>query len=162
MHIRPREALKRYNTLSLTAKAESFVQVQSEAELLEVLDWARLNNQSVVPLGEGSNVVLAGDIDALLVRLNIGGIQTLQSGPDSVTLRVGAGECWHDFVRWTLQQGYYGLENLALIPGTAGAAPIQNIGAYRVELQSFVQRVHARTLSDIRAVALDNATCQFA
>ncbi|HEY6131240.1 MAG TPA: FAD-binding protein, partial [Halioglobus sp.] len=126
MQILTGEALRPYNTLALQARAQAFVAVASDTELLDALRWARKRYLPVVPLGQGSNVVLSGDLNALVIQQKTKGIQVLDTGPGSVILRVAAGESWHELVQWTLQQGYYGLENLALIPGTVGAAPIQN------------------------------------
>lgn len=161
MNIQRDQALRQYNTFSLQARAEAFVCVNSDEELLAALAWARAHSLPVIPLGEGSNVVVAGDVKALVLRQQTKGIDVLETGPDAITLRVAAGENWHDLVRWALQRGYYGLENLALIPGTAGAAPIQNIGAYGVELQSVVSRVHAIQLADTAHLVLDRAACAF-
>lgn len=155
------QALRPYNTLALQAYAEAFVTVTNDAELVSALQWARERRLPVVPLGLGSNVVFAGDLTALVLRQNTRGIQILERGASCVTLRVAAGENWHEFVRWSLQKGYYGLENLALIPGTVGAAPIQNIGAYGVELQSVLLQVHARKIADDAQIVLDNDACAF-
>jgi UDP-N-acetylmuramate dehydrogenase len=161
MKIQRGEPLRGYNTLALQARAQAFVNVNNEEELLAALAEARERKLPVVTLGEGSNVVLAGDIHAMVLRQQSRGIQVLALESDSVTLRVAAGESWHELVRWTLEQGYFGLENLALIPGTVGAAPIQNIGAYGVELRSSLLRVHARNIADDRAVVLSNEDCEF-
>lgn len=161
MNIQFGEALRRYNTLALQARAQAFVDVGSDAELLAALAWARANQLPVLPLGEGSNVVLAGNIRALVVRQKTRGIQVLKADADTVTLRIAAGENWHALVRWTLEQGYFGLQNLALIPGTVGAAPIQNIGAYGVELQSCLLQVHARQIADDQRVTLASEDCAF-
>ncbi len=162
VNIQRDKALGSYNTLALQGRAQAFVTVGNERELLAALAQARSLGLPVIPLGEGSNIVLAGDVEALVLRQQCRGIEVLKTAGDAVTLRVAAGENWHDFVRWTLRQGYYGLENLALIPGTVGAAPIQNIGAYGVELRARVLRVHARYLADDRAVTLSNEDCAFA
>lgn len=161
MKFYPNEALRPYNTLALQACAEAFVTVSNDAELLSALQWARQRHLPVVPLGQGSNVVVAGDLNALVLRQGTRGIQIIDKGASSVALRVAAGENWHEFVQWSLQQGYYGLENLALIPGTVGAAPIQNIGAYGVELQSVLLQVQARKIADDEQVVLHNAACAF-
>ncbi len=161
MTIQTGEALKGYNTLALQARAQAFVCVNSDAELLAALAQARALKLPVVPLGEGSNVVLAGDVNALVLHQKTRGIEVLERGADSVTLCVAAGERWHDLVRWTLENGYYGLENLALIPGTVGAAPIQNIGAYGVELRASLLQVQARNISDSQVIVLSNEDCQF-
>lgn len=161
MKVQRNKALRPYNTLGLQACADAFVDVANEHEILAALEWARAHSLPVLPLGGGSNVVLAGDIKALVVRQQSRGIEVLESGADTVTLRVAAGENWHELVRWTLQQGFFGLQNLALIPGTAGAAPIQNIGAYGIELQSVLWQVHAVRIADSARLVLDNVACKF-
>ena len=161
MHILPGEPLQPYNTLSLAARARALVRVANDGELLDALGWAADRGLAVIPLGEGSNVVIAADLDALVLRLDTRGIEVLEDDGDSVRLRVAAGENWHGLVQWTLEHGYFGLENLALIPGTVGAAPIQNIGAYGVELAPFVQQLHCVTVAggDSRTVA--GSACDF-
>jgi UDP-N-acetylmuramate dehydrogenase len=129
--------------------------------LLAAFGWADQQDLPVVPLGQGSNVVLARDLEALVVRQETRGIEIIDELGDRVTLRVAAGENWHALVQWTLRQGLYGLENLALIPGTVGAAPIQNIGAYGVELQSCLLQVHALAIADGRPHTLSNTDCEF-
>lgn len=161
MKIQRDEALQRYNTLALQARAQAFVRVYTEADLLSALTLAREQQLRVVPLGDGSNVVFAGDLDALVIQQRMRGIEVLALADDVVQLRVAAGENWHALVQWTLAQGYFGLENLALIPGTVGAAPIQNIGAYGVELQASVLQVHARRIADDEVMVLSNDACEF-
>lgn len=161
MKPRSGEALRGYNTLALDARAEAFAEVTTEADLLDALAWARDRALPVVALGEGSNVVLAGDLDALVLRIASRGIEVLEQTDEDVLLRVAAGENWHAFVRWCLDAGYYGIENLALIPGTVGAAPIQNIGAYGVELDAVFQRLHAVTVADGSERVFDRAACEF-
>lgn len=161
MHILRAEPLQPYNTLRLGAQADALVQVTSEGELAQACSWALERELPVVPLGEGSNIVLAGDVEALIVLQQSRGIEILSDDPEQVSLRVAAGENWHQLVHWTLQQGLYGLENLALIPGSAGAAPVQNIGAYGVELCSFVESVHALAVSSGERVSLSRAECDF-
>jgi len=161
MNIQRNHPLRAYNTLRLQARAEAFARVASDTALLQALEWARTHALPVVPIGEGSNMVLAGDIKGLVIRQETRGIEVLDAGSNAIVLRRGAGEIWHELVRWTLQRGYYGLENLALIPGTAGAAPIQNIGAYGVELRSVVDRVHATRIDTGERVTLDSADCKF-
>ena len=161
MRVLRAEPLGLYNTLALNACATALVHVSSERCLLEAMAWAAAEGLPVVPLGEGSNVVLAGDLAALVVRMETRGIDMLEDNGDSVVLRVAAGEQWHALVEWSIEQGYYGLENLALIPGTVGAAPIQNIGAYGVELATFAQRVHCIDIATGEAQVLAGLDCQF-
>ncbi len=153
--------LQARNSLSLSAIGESLVTVSSERELTEAMAWAQQRKLTVTIFGAGSNVVLAGDISGLVIVQSSCGIETVSEDDDSVVLRVSAGEIWHDFVAWCLKQGYYGLENLALIPGTVGAAPIQNIGAYGVEVKSFVNVVHARRIVDQEPIVLSPRECEF-
>jgi UDP-N-acetylmuramate dehydrogenase len=161
MNLQLNETLLPYNTLALQARAQALATIRDDADLVAALDWARQRKLPVIPLGEGSNVVLANDLDALVLRLQTRGIELRNSSTDKVSLRVAAGESWHGFVQWTLAQCYYGLENLALIPGTVGAAPIQNIGAYGVELQSTVLQVHGMVIADGSAITLDRTACEF-
>lgn len=161
MNVRADASLAPYNTLALAANATALVDVTSSSAVQEAVAYARASGLSALPLGEGSNVVLAGDIDALVLRLCTQGIEQVGETNADVTLRVAAGENWHRFAQWTLDQGYYGLENLALIPGTVGAAPIQNIGAYGVELCEFVTRVEGVNLEDGSALSLSGEQCRF-
>ena len=154
-------SLKPYNTLKLQALAQSFVSASSLSELDAALDIARVEGLEVIALGEGSNVVFAGDQSALLLRIQSRGIELLDESDDTVTLRVAAGENWHQFVSWTLRQGYCGLENLALIPGTVGAAPMQNIGAYGVEVGNFIDRVHTRDVATGEGDDVGRTECAF-
>ena len=161
MRILRGEDLKPCNSLSLRASARALVNIRDNLDLPRAFEWARARGLDTVPLGQGSNVVLAGDLEALVLRLQTCGIEILEDSGDTVLLRVAAGEDWHGLVQWTLQHGFHGLENLALIPGTAGAAPIQNIGAYGVEIESFVERVHALEISSGDSLSLDAAECRF-
>ena len=135
------------NTLGLKASARYFVAVTTVTELKDALDFARSKQLNPLPLGGGSNVVFSDHIDTLVIAINLKGRRTIEQKDkqkddqknDIIRVQAGAGENWHDFVRWTLEQKAYGLENLSLIPGAVGAAPIQNIGAYGVEIKdSFV------------------------
>jgi len=155
------EPLQGYNTLSLEGRANALVRVCTKTELLAALQWAAERDLTVIPLGEGSNVVIAADLDAMVVRTDMQGIEIIEDRGDAVVVRVAAGENWHGFVQWSLEQGYYGLENLALIPGTVGAAPVQNIGAYGVELASFVQMVHCLPLNGGDPLSLPGVGCEF-
>lgn len=155
------EDLTPLTTLRLPARARQRRDVTSRPALLAALAEARASKLPVVPLGEGSNVVLAGDVEALVLRYRGRGRRVLAADDDGALLRVAAGENWHALVRWTLDAGFSGLENLALIPGTVGAAPIQNIGAYGVELAPFVAAVHAVTIADGEALTLSAAECRF-
>ncbi|TXS93002.1 UDP-N-acetylmuramate dehydrogenase [Parahaliea maris] len=162
MQINPDFSLAAHNTLALAAQARAFARVESLDELRQARVWARAEGLGILPLGEGSNVVFAGDVDALVMQLASRGRQLLDSDDTTHCLRVAAGENWHAFVTWAVGQGYSGLANLALIPGTVGAAPIQNIGAYGVELEQFVEAVQVVHLDSGVEQTLSAADCGFA
>ena len=161
MHLLANEPLQQRNTLALKSCASAYVDISNTNELLEALAWAAEHSKKTITLGEGSNVVLAGDLHALVIHQGMRGIDILDETEDAVRLRVAAGESWHGLVKWTLAKNCFGLENLALIPGTVGAAPIQNIGAYGVELAPFVQCVNAIRVEDGKRLALTAPECEF-
>ena len=149
------------NTLRVAARARLLAEVRDAAKLPELLEFPAVRDRPLLVLGEGSNLLLTGDFDGTVVAMATRGVQVEQDG-DVARIAVAAGERWDDFVRWTLGQGFAGLENLILIPGTVGAAPIQNIGAYGTEVAEFVESVEAWDLHERRVVSLDNAACAFA
>lgn len=153
--------LASYNTLALSAKAEFFCRAQTLQQLYAALDWARGKKLPVTLLGGGSNIVLAGNVAGLVIRVDIGGVQIAREGKDKIELHIGAGENWHCTVRDTLARGWYGLENLALIPGNVGAAPIQNIGAYGVELSDRFVSLTAVDTDTGDLLTLTNTDCRF-
>lgn len=153
--------LQALNTLRLRAWAPEVRRIADLDALRAALRTARLRGLPVIPLGQGSNVVLCGQLNALVLKLEIRGKTVLSEDGEHVCLRVAGGEDWHSLVVWSLARGYYGLENLALIPGTVGAAPIQNIGAYGRELAPFVSAVHALNCADGSELVLSREDCQF-
>ncbi|MBD3892291.1 UDP-N-acetylmuramate dehydrogenase [Hydrogenophaga sp.] len=157
-------ALERLNTFGIPARAQRLLRVRSPADLAQLMAspaWPTDAAPSVFVLGGGSNLVITGDIKALVLKVEIGGRRLLEETPKGWLVEGGAGESWHDFVVWTLAQGWPGLENLALIPGTLGAAPVQNIGAYGVELQDRFHSLDAVDLRSGAAFTLDAAQCGF-
>ena len=149
------------NTLRVNARAKLLAEVTDAAKLPELLDFPAVRNGPLLVLGEGSNLLLAGDFDGTVVAMATRGVHVEQAG-DLTRIAVAAGERWDDFVRWTLGQGFAGLENLILIPGTVGAAPIQNIGAYGTEVAEFIESVEAWDTQERRVAVLDRADCAFA
>jgi UDP-N-acetylmuramate dehydrogenase len=162
VQIRRAESLRAFNTLGLEATASALAFVESVPELEEALAWSRAEGLPVVALGEGSNIVLAGSPEVLWLRQTGREISALDEEGSQVVLRVDAGHNWHQLVRDMLRRGYHGLENLALIPGTVGAAPIQNIGAYGVEVEQFIRAVHGVELASGKRFQLDASECNFA
>ena len=154
-------ALQPYTTLSVVARAALLARVRDTSDVTALLEDQYLRRLPRLILGGGSNVVLTRDVDALVLKIEIRGRQILAVDAKGVLLEVGAGERWHDVVQWSLQQGYGGLENLALIPGTVGAAPVQNIGAYGVELQDRFHSLDAIDLTTGQALTLNAAQCGF-
>ncbi len=152
--------LQPLNTLAIAARAAHFARVESLEQLHEALEYARRKKLPILPLGGGSNIVLTGDYPGLVIHMELHGL-TLEENADGTRLCAAAGENWHRLVMHTVEQGLGGLENLALIPGKIGAAPIQNIGAYGVELRdTFVnlQAVHIPT-GELREFSA--ADCEF-
>ena len=144
MFIKENYSLLPHNTFGIDAKCKRFVEYSSEAELQEFLR-SRDAEEPLLHIGEGSNLVFTKDFDGTILHSAIKGKQAF-AGPDMVMLIVGASENWDDLVAWCVKQGYHGLENLSLIPGEVGAAAVQNIGAYGVEIADFVANVEAINL----------------
>lgn len=154
--------LRPYNTLGVSARAHYFTSVRIQPQLQAAMRWAMENDQPWLLLGGGSNVVLADDVPGLVIHLEMTGRRVVHEDDEHVWVRAQAGENWHELVRWTLEQGWSGLENLSLIPGTAGAAPIQNIGAYGVELKDVLEQVLVLDALDFGLKHLSVDDCQFA
>ena len=161
MSFQPQEYvdLSAYNTLGVAAKARYFTCIRIQPHLQEALRWAIENEQPWLLLGGGSNLVLADDVPGLVIKLEMSGRRVVHEDDEHVWLRVQAGENWHELVRWTLEQGWSGLENLSLIPGTVGAAPVQNIGAYGVELKDVLEQVLVLDAQDFGLKQLSVADC---
>jgi len=153
--------LARRNTLTLPSHAAFYARITSADQLSALVDTCSPSDTRLFVLGGGSNLVLSGDFDGLVLHMAIPGRALVAEDADAWYVRAGGGEHWHDFVQWTLAQGWPGLENLSLIPGTVGAAPIQNIGAYGLEV---AERFHALTAFDMARgefVRFDRAACRF-
>lgn len=154
-------SLKALNTFHVEASAAQLLEVHDPVVLPEVLALPRIASQPLVVLGSGSNVLIAGDVEGTVLVFGNRGIDILEHRADHTVLRAGAGVSWHGLVMWSLQHGLSGLENLALIPGTAGASPIQNIGAYGAQVGEFIQAVDAWDRHTHEWVRFDAEACQF-
>ncbi|KAF4531331.1 hypothetical protein B566_EDAN019447 [Ephemera danica] len=161
LNIERRASLRPYNSFGLPALAQTLVRLRSEAEVRRLVDHPELGRAPKFILGGGSNMVFTHDVADVVLKVEIPGRRLVQERPDAWVVQAGAGENWHDFVAWTLDQGWPGLENLALIPGTVGAAPVQNIGAYGVELADRFDSLDGVDLITGRGVTLDKALCNF-
>ena len=153
-------SLLKRNTLRVDARAKLLAEIRDASKLPELLDFPAIRAGRLLVLGEGSNMLLTGNIDGTVLAMETRGVHVEQEG-DLTRIAVAAGERWDDFVRWTLGQGFAGLENLILIPGTVGAAPIQNIGAYGTEVAEFIESVEAWDRLERRVITLDRAACAF-
>lgn len=156
------QSLKAFNTFAVAVRAAHYAEAHSEAEVREALALARDRGWPLLPIGGGSNLLLTRDQDALVLRMALRGRRILADDGEAVVVEAEAGEPWHPFVLWTLEQGLCGLENLSLIPGTVGAAPMQNIGAYGVEIKDRFAGLTAldRQSGELREFDLED--CQFA
>lgn len=148
MNIEQNKQLKPYNTFGISVYAKFFAEVQTEEELLELQQRNEYRNNPVLVLGGGSNILFTKDFDGLVLRNALPGISIVRETENDALVKVAAGEVWHRFVLWTIEQNLGGVENLSLIPGLAGAAPMQNIGAYGVEIKDVfeeLEAVHCKT-----------------
>ncbi len=161
LQIDKRVSLRTHNTFGLPAVAATLVRVATAADVRRVVDHPELGLAPKFILGGGSNVVLTKDVAEVVLKVEIKGRRLVRETADAVIVEAGAGENWHELVEWTLAQGWPGLENMALIPGTVGAAPVQNIGAYGVELQDRFDSLDGVDLVTGRMVTLDHAMCAF-
>ncbi|MEZ4684713.1 MAG: UDP-N-acetylmuramate dehydrogenase [Bacteroidia bacterium] len=159
--LQPNVSLKPYNTFHIEASARFFRTIDSEQGLVEFL----MDNSHAMPpfivLGGGSNILFTSDVDAVVLKNEIRGIELMEEDEASVLIRVGGGEVWHELVMHCVEKGWGGIENLALIPGSVGAAPIQNIGAYGVELKEVFEKLEAIHLSTGGMRTFDARECAF-
>lgn len=150
------------NTFGIVASADTLVRVRSTEEVRAYAASALYGGRRTFVLGGGSNIVLTGDVvDAVVLKVEIPGIRLLEEKDKHWIIEAGAGERWHDVVTWTVHNGYPGLENLALVPGTIGAAPVQNIGAYGIELQDRFHSLDAVDLRSTETFTLNAEQCAF-
>ena len=161
IHVETDVNLKPYNTFGLPAVAKRLVRIREAADVRRVVDHPELGRAPKFVLGGGSNLVLTRDVEAVVLKVEIPGIRLLEERDDAWIVEAGAGVVWHDFVTWTLDHGYPGLENMALIPGTCGAAPVQNVGAYGIEVKDRLEAVEVMDLITGRPALLPADVCRF-
>ena len=153
--------LKKFNTFNISAKAKYFYEFLDELSLLQILKNKKYKNEKLLILGGGSNLLFSRDYDGIILKNSISGIKIISEEKNSLIVEVGAGENWHNFVLWSVEKNLSGIENLALIPGLVGASPIQNIGAYGMEVKDTIIQV---TYIDIKTgiiKTLKNNECDF-
>ena len=151
-----------HTTFGLPARAAHYIELTDSGDLPEICRLPEFDAATVCWLGGGSNILFMQDFPSLVVRMATRGIRELERTPDSVLLEAQAGENWHGFVQSSLHMGLGGLENLSLIPGTVGASPVQNIGAYGVEVKDRIHSVRCFDVQTQEWLELSNAECRFA
>jgi UDP-N-acetylmuramate dehydrogenase len=150
-------SLKPYNTFGIDVIADNFVTIQSEEELYQLIS----KEKDFLLIGGGSNILLLNDIKNLVVHINTKGKKVLKKDKKHIYIRVAAGENWHEFVTYCVNNGFGGIENLAKIPGNVGTSPIQNIGAYGVEVKDVIEEVHTLEIETTKERIFSNTACQF-
>ncbi|WP_299708169.1 UDP-N-acetylmuramate dehydrogenase [uncultured Pontibacter sp.] len=154
-------SLKPYNTFGIDVKAKHFARFDSVQELQELLQRPAIKEEPKLILGGGSNVLFTKDFEGIVLLNGIKGMQVLHEDSNYTYVRAGGGEIWHDLVLFCLEHNLGGIENMSLIPGTVGAAPLQNIGAYGAELKDVFQELEAVHLETGEVHTFDNMACQF-
>jgi UDP-N-acetylmuramate dehydrogenase len=165
MQVQENISLKPYNTFGIDAKARFFGTFKDQDELSEINDQKSKHPTTNFPLfilGGGSNILLTKDFNGFVLKNELQGIEVLHEDPDHVYVRAGAGENWHSFVLYCIQRNWAGLENLSLIPGSVGASPMQNIGAYGVELEDRFHSLEAWHIVERKVYSFSKSDCEFA
>ncbi len=157
MTVQKNISLKPYNTFGIDVKAHQFITINSINELIQVLK----EKETYFILGGGSNMLLTKDIKQPIIHINIKGINIVKENKYSIYIEANAGENWHEFVKWSLKNNFGGLENLSLIPGNVGTSPIQNIGAYGIEVKDTIHQVKAIEIETQQLVTFKNSDCKF-
>jgi UDP-N-acetylmuramate dehydrogenase len=154
-------SLKPFNTFGLEASAKYFVEVNSVAELKEIIQNPDFQTIDKLFLGGGSNILLTKNYEGLVIKINLKGIKNISEDKSHVYIQAGAGEIWHELVMYCVENQYAGMENLSLIPGTVGAAPMQNIGAYGVEIKDIFEELQALNLETLEIETFKLSDCNF-
>ncbi len=155
------KSLLNYNTFHIDEEAQFFSEFKTLDELITLINQAKKINVPIKILGGGSNILLTKKVNGLVLKNELKGIEQIGENDDEVKIKFGAGENWHDVVMWSIENNFCGIENLALIPGTIGAAPIQNIGAYGVELKDVFYEVEALEIETLKTKKFNSNDCEF-
>ena len=161
MHFKENYDLQALNSFGLSCFAKKFIAVDSEDSLVEFLGACEGSDEKLLILGGGSNILFTQDFDGIVVKNEIKGINVIKEDQENVWLKVGAGEIWHHLVLYCVSNNWAGIENLSLIPGTVGAAPIQNIGAYGVEVKNLIKEVETINITTSQKRVYLNKECDF-
>lgn len=161
MNILSNFELDKYNTFGIQAKSKFFLTINNLEDAQHFFKKLAFEFEPILILGGGSNILLQSDYDGLVLQNQIKGIELVKEDEEHVWLKVGAGENWHEFVLYTIENNWSGIENLSLIPGNVGASPMQNIGAYGVEVKNVIENVECVNKSNGAIEEFDNASCEF-
>jgi UDP-N-acetylmuramate dehydrogenase len=161
MLIQENISLSSLNSFGCKANASHFCIVKRKDELNDAISWCKHQQKPFLILGGGSNILFTKDFDGLVIKMEIKGIELVRETPSDIIINVGAGENWHLFVKYCVQKSWGGIENLSLIPGTVGAAPIQNIGAYGVEAKDSITQITAFDTQLNQWTTILNKECKF-
>ena len=161
MSIKRNFSLGNYNSFGVKHKANFFIEIKNKGQINDIINNKKYDKVRKLILGGGSNILFTKDYNGIVFLNKIKGIRKISEDDNNVLLRVGSGENWDDFVEYCVKKNYYGLENLSLIPGSVGAAPIQNIGAYGVEVKNLIERVEGIFLNNGINKNFNNKSCEF-
>ena len=161
VQIRENVSLKQLNTFGIEAFAKFYAEINSVSDLTEVIKDKTFSNSEKLIVGGGSNMLFTKNFDGFVIKNNLKGIHVLKEEGDFVEVQSAAGEVWHDFVQWCIDKNYGGLENLSLIPGCVGASPMQNIGAYGVEIKDVFSELEAYEIVSGKKHVFNKAQCKF-
>ena len=154
-------SLKNYNSFRVNHKANFFLKIENNKSLIDFLSDKKFKNEKKLILGGGSNILFTKDFEGVILYSCIKGIHILEENNNHIKVKVGSGENWDDFVKFCVTKNWYGIENLSLIPGSVGAAPIQNIGAYGVEIKDYIYDVNGIDLNNNIKKTYSNKSCNF-
>ncbi len=161
MQITEKQDLTQYNTFRVPAKAKYFALVENKSELQQLIDFAHKVNLPILILGQGSNILFTKDLDMIVAKFNFKKQQILQQTDTQLIVKTEAGKIWDNFVQWTVENNLYGAVNLSFIPGTVGAAPVQNIGAYGAEVAQIIEKVEFFDLKTQKFFEISKKDCKF-
>jgi len=154
-------SLKNYNSFRVNHKANFFLKIENDKSLIDFLSDKKFKNEKKLIIGGGSNILFTKDYEGVVLYNCIKGIHILEENDNHIKLKVGSGENWDDFVKFCVNKNWYGIENLSLIPGSVGAVPIQNIGAYGVEIKDYIYDVNGIDLKNNLKKTYTNKSCDF-
>lgn len=154
-------SIQKLNTFGIDVKCKLFCKIENENDFLKLIISDEFKNNRTLILGGGSNLLFTKNFDGLIIKNEIRGKEIIEDSKNTKTIKVGAGENWHEFVLWSIKEGLSGIENMALIPGNVGASPMQNIGAYGAEAKNVIENVFAINKKNGESIVLNNSECNF-